>query len=155
MKIAAALLVPVILLGALAYMHRPAYDPAVPVALDPDWHSILMAHRVSSPQLVFLGDSVVHRWDYRPHAWQLLASYNPANLGEGGDRIDNVMWRVQHGELDGIHPRYIVVLVGANDIAGDDPPFYKHQTLPSRRLLMRSSRLSRSSMSTNRKRKSF
>jgi lysophospholipase L1-like esterase len=115
------------LVSVLFWMHRPIYDPRAPWAFDPDFHAILLAQRVVNPKLVFLGDSITQRWAYRPKIWSRFAAYNPANLGSGGDRVPNVIWRVEHGAIDGIHPDFIVLLIGANDVAGDDPTFYKHQ----------------------------
>src|SRR5262249_55191183 len=42
--------------------------------------------------------------------------WNAANFGWGGDRIENMLWRLQNGELDGVNPKVIVVLAGINNI---------------------------------------
>jgi lysophospholipase L1-like esterase len=70
----------------------------------------------------FVGDSITRRWratDY-PH---LLAhwnknffGWNAANFGWGGDTIQNILWRLQHGELEGVHPKVIVLLAGTNNV---------------------------------------
>jgi lysophospholipase L1-like esterase len=70
----------------------------------------------------FVGDSITRRWravDYP----QFLANWNEnffgwnaANFGWGGDTIQNILWRLQHGELDGVHPKVIVLLAGTNNV---------------------------------------
>jgi lysophospholipase L1-like esterase len=116
-----------LLVSLLLWMRRPIYDPRASLEFDPDIQAIRLAQRPANPKLVFLGDSIVQRWEYRPQIWSRFAAYNAANFGAGGDRVPNVIWRVENGALDGIHPDFIVVLVGTNDVSGDDPVFFKRQ----------------------------
>jgi lysophospholipase L1-like esterase len=77
----------------------------------------------------FVGDSITRRWGALDYP-ELLANWNAnffgwnaANFGWGADRIENILWRLEHGELDGINPKVIVVLAGANNVGaepGDD-----------------------------------
>jgi lysophospholipase L1-like esterase len=113
--------------GVLFWMRRPIYDPRASLEFDPDIQAIRLAQRPANPKLVFLGDSIAQRWEYRPQIWSRFAAYDPANFGAGGDRVPNVIWRVENGALDGIHPDFIVLLVGTNDVSGDDPAFYRRQ----------------------------
>jgi lysophospholipase L1-like esterase len=74
--------------------------------------------------LYFLGDSITRRWGCTDPQWsELLASWkknffgwNAANFGWGGDGIQNMLWRVQNGELEGVNPKVIVILAGTNDV---------------------------------------
>jgi lysophospholipase L1-like esterase len=70
----------------------------------------------------FAGDSITRRWratDY-PHFlanWNKnFFGWNAANFGWGGDTIGNILWRLQNGELEGVHPRVIVLLAGTNNV---------------------------------------
>ena len=73
----------------------------------------------------FVGDSITRRWgatdpQYRPllENWKTnFFGWNAANFGWGADRIENILWRLQNGELDGVNPKVIVVLAGINNVA--------------------------------------
>ncbi|HJT18818.1 MAG TPA: GDSL-type esterase/lipase family protein [Nitrospira sp.] len=67
--------------------------------------------------LVFLGDSITQKWeDVGSEVWgRYYAQRKAANFGIKGDRTEHVVWRIDHGNLDGIHPKTIVVLIGTND----------------------------------------
>ena len=97
-----------------------------------DWNS-LPAHeqllekaRKSGIDLYFSGDSITRRWGTTDAAYQdFLANWkvnfhgwNAGNFGWGGDTVQNVLWRMQQGELDGVHPKVIVLLAGTNNLGG-------------------------------------
>jgi len=70
----------------------------------------------------FEGDSIVRRWGALDYP-ELLASWrenfygwNAANFGWGADRTENILWRLEHGELDDVHPKVIVLLAGTNNV---------------------------------------
>jgi lysophospholipase L1-like esterase len=74
----------------------------------------------------FVGDSITRRWGALDYP-ELLANWrsnffgwNAANFGWGADRIQNILWRLENGELDGVRPRIIVVLAGTNNV-GTEP----------------------------------
>jgi lysophospholipase L1-like esterase len=76
--------------------------------------------------LYFLGDSITRRWGALDYP-DLLAQWNrtfhgwnAANFGWGGDRTENILWRLANGELDGVNPKVIVLLAGTNNI-GREP----------------------------------
>ena len=72
--------------------------------------------------LYFLGDSITRRWgatDYPAflaHWKENFYGWNAADFGVGGDTTRNIIWRLEHGELDGVHPKVIVLLAGTNDV---------------------------------------
>ncbi len=75
--------------------------------------------------LVWLGDSITQDWEKQgPPDWQDFAPVwqrfyggrNAVNLGFRGDNTSHLLWRMRNGELDGIHPKAAVVLIGANNL---------------------------------------
>src|SRR5438067_7968505 len=81
--------------------------------------------------LYFLGDSITRRWGCSDPQWaqnldnwkQNFFGWNAGNFGWGADGIQNILWRIQNGELDGVNPKVIVILAGTNNIGtrpGDD-----------------------------------
>lgn len=67
--------------------------------------------------LVFLGDSITQAWEKEGAAvWDAFyQSRNALNLGFNGDKTENVLWRLAHGEVDNIQPKLLVLLVGTNN----------------------------------------
>jgi lysophospholipase L1-like esterase len=63
---------------------------------------------------VMIGDSITHAWgrDYRG----TFAGSNLLNLGFSGDSTQHVLWRIQHGALDGILPKLVTLLIGTNNL---------------------------------------
>lgn len=43
-----------------------------------------------------------------------FAPFKPANFGIGGDTTHGVLWRIQNRELEGIHPKLVVLNIGTN-----------------------------------------
>lgn len=67
--------------------------------------------------LLFIGDSITAGWpSVGKQVWaHYYAGLNAANFGVGGDRTQNVLWRIEHGELAGISPKVVVLLIGVNN----------------------------------------
>ncbi len=72
--------------------------------------------------IYFEGDSITRRWGATDYP-DLLANWkdnfygwNAADFGWGGDRVQNILWRLDNGELDGVNPKIIVLLAGTNNI---------------------------------------
>ena len=67
--------------------------------------------------VLFLGDSITDFWRDRGKAvWEKdFAPLHAANFGISADRTQHVLWRLQNGELDGISPKVVVLLIGTNN----------------------------------------
>jgi beta-glucosidase len=70
-----------------------------------------------SAQVVFIGDSITEGWEKSGvPVWDRY--YKPLNgiaLGFGGDRTENVLWRLLHGEVDNLDPKVAVLMFGTNN----------------------------------------
>ena len=71
--------------------------------------------------VVFLGDSITNGWaDAGKAQWAAhFAPLKAVNYGIGGDGTRQVLWRIEHGLLDGITPTVVVVAIGTNSLYGD------------------------------------
>ncbi|MGJ8679519.1 GDSL-type esterase/lipase family protein [Paraglaciecola sp.] len=76
-----------------------------------------LKEQMKQVDLVFLGDSITHAWDKKgKEVWQQrYAPLNALNIGFSGDRTEHVLWRLQHGAVDGIDPKLLVLMIGTNN----------------------------------------
>jgi lysophospholipase L1-like esterase len=72
--------------------------------------------------IYFEGDSITRRWGATDYP-ALLANWkenffgwNAADFGWGADTIQNILWRLDNGELDGVNPKIIILLAGTNNV---------------------------------------
>jgi lysophospholipase L1-like esterase len=133
-------------LNSLADPPGPPRDSSAEHALDPlrlarprlDLNSqkahaqLLEKAKQGRIDVYFEGDSITRRWGASDLRYQdLLANWrqnffgwNASDFGWGGDTVENVLWRLENGELDGVHPRIVVLMAGTNNLGGppgDDP----------------------------------
>lgn len=82
-----------------------------------------------NPEIVLIGDSITHFWGGEPdggkmgnrglQSWRdLFGQRRVLNIGFGWDRTQNVLKRIELGELDGLNPQAIVIHIGTNNLAG-------------------------------------
>ena len=85
--------------------------------------NILQSIQSQYPKKVIIGNSITHYWGGEPgrengsQSWR--KHVQPAgylNLGYGWDRVENVLWRVYHGELDGYQAEEVVLMIGTNNL---------------------------------------
>lgn len=72
--------------------------------------------------LIFIGDSITHSWEGGgKDLWaKYYAPRNAVNMGFSGDRTQHVLWRLDHGNIDGISPKAAVIMIGTNNSNGND-----------------------------------
>ena len=83
------------------------------------------AARARNHRLILVGDSITHLFEGDPQCpgafgadlWQRYIANHGLNLGFGFDRTQNVLWRLDQGELDGQTPDIAVVMIGTNNLA--------------------------------------
>ena len=117
-------LFPVVLFGLLgtAPLHAEEHvnSAAVPTNRGTDeYHQALNARAAEGDiDLLFVGDSITMAWrsDGRGIWDERYAPLKAANFGLGGDKTEHVLWRLQNGNLEGIKPKVVVLLVGTNNV---------------------------------------
>lgn len=107
--------------GQLPVTVIPAIDEGPTKAGAYDWmgrHNEVVARvKQGDVGLLMIGDSITHGWN--EDLWkQYYAPRKAVNLGFGWDGTQHVLWRLQHGEVDGIEPKAAVLLIGTNNIGG-------------------------------------
>lgn len=119
--------------------HKALPGTVVPVTQDRSWpqydwekrHELTSAAvKRAKPQILFIGDSITHFFGGEQfdgyalrgkNTWdEFYAPRNAGNLGFGWDKTENVLWRLQHGAIDGIAPKLVVMMIGTNN-TGDCP----------------------------------
>ena len=97
--------------------------------------------------VLFMGDSITDFWPSRgQYSWLKLAPYNPADFGISADKTEHVLWRIENGELEGIHPKVMVLMIGTNNDGVDQPEWIAsaiekilavtHDKLPETKVLL-------------------
>ncbi|WP_168371752.1 GDSL-type esterase/lipase family protein [Sphingomonas sp. Leaf357] len=119
----------------------PAFAPAAPTAqADPqpsqhrgrmpaekdlDRHLAFLARKdrlikTGGTDVVFVGDSITDWWRNDPQREifeDYFGRFRPYNIGIAGDETQHVLWRIDHGELDGLTPKLVVLMIGTNNLA--------------------------------------
>ncbi len=117
-------------------VHEPAnavYSTTQPVIQSRDgydWrgrHSaIIDLNKKSPPRNVIIANSIIHYWAGEPkdpiargeESWnRYLAPLGLRNMAFGWDRIENALWRVYHGALNGYKAEHVVIMIGTNNLA--------------------------------------
>ena len=86
--------------------------------------TIISEARERQPEAVIIGNSITHYWGgahRQQNGEQVWHSKMTkfVNMGCGWDRVENVLWRIYHGELDGYEAKKVVVMIGTNNIGRD------------------------------------
>jgi platelet-activating factor acetylhydrolase IB subunit beta/gamma len=112
--------------------HKPALWPVTPSAgywggtAWLDTHAKLVEYVKANQgpvDILLVGDSITEQWGSPlmnaplNAAWQKnFGQYKTINIGIGGDKAQNVLWRLDHGGVDGLEPRLIILMIGNNNM---------------------------------------
>jgi hypothetical protein len=116
--------------------HPMAMFPPIPQRRDGyyEWETrhnqVIELNRTTNPEILLIGNSITHYWAGLPYdsihrgpvSWKkLFGKKHVTNMGFGWDRVENVFWRIYHGELEGCAPKHIFLMIGTNNISKGDP----------------------------------
>ena len=82
------------------------------------------ARETPGAKLIWLGDSITQNWqrqgghgfdDVLPVWQQYYAPYQALDFGFRGDTTSSLIWRLDHGQVAGLHPALAIILIGANN----------------------------------------
>lgn len=122
----------------LDYHPRPWELPADQPVFRTDPNSLLAHSQLLAKakrggiDVYFEGDSITRRWgaldypDLLANWKQNFFGWNAADFGWGGDRTQNILWRLENGELDGVNPKVVVLLAGTNNVGDLSAPGEAH-----------------------------
>lgn len=106
-------------------LRDPARNSAIaPAAKDANWmkrHEGFVAEaKKGGVDVLFMGDSITDFWRNAERGGRAVwdrefAPLRAANFGISADRTQNVLWRLQNGELEGIQPKVVVLMIGTNN----------------------------------------
>ena len=116
---------------AFAAVALKTHSAVTPVPQDAQWaqswwmdrqRSVNERVKKGNVDLIFIGDSITHSWENAGKG--LWAEYyeprNAVNMGFSGDRTQHVLWRLEHGNIDGLRPKLAVIMIGTNNSNGND-----------------------------------
>jgi len=118
--------------GRESNKHLPQLWPVVPTAGHwggtswLDTHTKLVNYvqaNVGPVDILLVGDSITQQWGspldkgILKEPWmKAFPTYKTINIGIGGDKTQNVLWRLDHGGVEGLNPRSIVLMIGNNNM---------------------------------------
>lgn len=113
--------------SATAFARPPASTtPAPRTEQEERWVSNhearVAAARMGDIDVILIGDSITHYGQRDPLYKHYFGGRKVLNLGQGGDRTQNVLWRLQNGEVDGIQPKIAFLMIGTNNVGRGEPP---------------------------------
>src|SRR5438876_11821198 len=96
-------------------------DAVIPAPREGNWlrrhESFNERVKQGNVDLIFIDDSITQGWEGNgKNVWaEFYGKRNAVNLGIGGDRTQHVLWRLDHGNIEGIKPKLAVLMIGTNN----------------------------------------
>ena len=125
--------IPALAIACSMWAQAQAPEPADRPAPRTDQNSLIAHQQLLAKakqgriDVYFEGDSITRRWGATDYP-ALLANWkrnffgwNAADFGWGSDKTENILWRLENGELDGVNPKVIVLLAGTNNVGDGEP----------------------------------
>jgi lysophospholipase L1-like esterase len=113
---------PALRCGHFTQDQLPAPEPREAAAARKRFEEINAAVKTQPYRVLFFGDSLTERfetWD-APQLWrEHMTPRGVLNAGVNGDRTEHLLWRLDHGNLDGPPPQGLVLWIGTNDLGHD------------------------------------
>ncbi len=112
------------LLAASAQALAQAPPTTVPVPRQDEWwqkkheqnlKDVKKAREGAGVDLIFLGDSITQGWNENAVWKKYYGQRKALNLGIGGDQTQHVLWRLQNGEIEGLNPKALMLMIGTNN----------------------------------------
>ena len=108
----------------------PTTPPTQPETRNANWEKRALGNianasaQAGSIDLVFDGDSITDFWQRTGlKVWTTaFAKYHPVDFGISGDTTQNLLWRLAHGQAQGLHPKVILLMIGTNDMKYTSSP---------------------------------
>lgn len=106
---------------------EPKHAAVTPAPRDGKWmqrhESFNERVKKGNVDLLLIGDSITQGWEGAgKEVWKKhYEPRNAVNLGIGGDRTQHVLWRLDHGNIDGIQPKLAVLMIGTNNSRDNSP----------------------------------
>ena len=105
----------------------PAGNTAIkPAPRDPGWlkrhEGFVTQAKQGGIDVLFVGDSITDGWRNQKLWQERYVPLKAADFGISGDRTEHVLWRLQNGELDGIKPKVVVLMIGTNNTRNNSAP---------------------------------
>jgi lysophospholipase L1-like esterase len=116
-------------LGTLAGVcGAPRTEQAAATPTDPSRHAKFLAQIQDGKgdfNFVLIGDSITDYWPGKgKDSYAAFLPWKPLNLGVSGEHTEHILFRIANGELDGIKPKVVMVMIGTNNLGhlGDEKP---------------------------------
>jgi lysophospholipase L1-like esterase len=98
----------------------------VPAPRDTNWvkrhEGFVQRAKQGDVNILFMGDSITDGWRGQKLWKEKYEPMKAVDFGIGGDRTEHVLWRMENGELQGIKPKVIVLMIGTNNTGKNSAP---------------------------------
>ncbi len=107
-------------------VYTPRLAHAESRSSEPQWvrrHNKIVAEaKRGAYDVMLLGDSITQGWEFHKKIWDKhFPNQRVLNAGIASDRVEHILWRLQHGLLDKARPKVVVLMGGINNLRVSNP----------------------------------